>query len=164
MKRLYIIRHAKSSWNDITLSDFDRPLNERGERDAPRMGKHLKEKRIAADLLLTSPAKRAFSTAEYFALILNYPTENIKTDRKLYHADADAILTTVKNINNKHDEVLLFGHNPGLTDFVNQLTDSSIDNVPTCGIAACIFDVDSWNSVGWRTGKLEFFDYPKKKE
>ena len=164
MKKLYIIRHAKSSWSDLTLSDFDRPLNERGERDAPRMGKRLKEKQITPDLLLSSPAKRAIATAEYIAHAMNYPIQNIKTDRKLYHADEDGMLNIVKSINNKHDEVLIFGHNPGLTEFVNRLTNSKIENIPTCGIAACTFHADSWNLITWNSGELKFFDYPKRKD
>src|SRR5689334_15141316 len=109
MKTLYVIRHAKSSWDSPVLRDFDRPLNERGERDAPRMGKRLKEREVVPDLLLTSPAKRALKTSEFIASVLRYPLENIKTDKNLYHADEDEILNIVKKINNKHDCVLLFG-------------------------------------------------------
>jgi phosphohistidine phosphatase len=164
LKKLYIIRHAKSSWNNPILNDFDRPLNERGARDAPRMGKRLKEKQIIPDLILSSPAKRAVMTSELIAHALNYPLEKIKTDKKLYHADDDGMLNAVKFISNKYETVLIFGHNPGLTDFVNHLTDSNIDNIPTCGIAACSFKLDSWSSISWGSGELEFFDFPKNKE
>lgn len=163
MKTLYVIRHAKSSWDNPLLSDFDRPLNERGERDATRMGKRLKEKRIVPDLLLSSSAKRALSTCERIAEILNYPAEKIKAERELYHAGDEDILHLIKNVNDKHDTVLIFGHNPGLTDFVNRLTDTNIDNVPTCGIVACSLDIKSWREIGWQKGKIDFFDYPKKK-
>jgi phosphohistidine phosphatase len=164
VKRLIVIRHAKSSWDNPLLGDFDRPLNERGERDAPRMGKRLKEKRIVPDLLLSSPAKRALKTCEIIGSILNYPTGNIKADRELYHADEYGILHIIKNINDKHDTVLIFGHNPGLTDFVNRLTDSVIDNVPTCGVVSCSLNVPSWRDIEWGNGKVDFFDFPKKKD
>ncbi len=164
VKTLYLVRHAKSSWDNLITRDFDRPLNDRGKRDAPRMGKRLKEKRVVPDLLLSSPAKRALTTCELIGDILNYPTEKIKTDRDLYHADDENFLSIIKKINNKHNTVLIFGHNPGLTDFSNRLTDSRIDNVPTCGIVACSLNINSWNMIEWGKGKLDFFDYPKKKE
>ena len=163
MKSLYIIRHAKSSWSDPTESDFDRGLNERGKRDAPRMAKRLKEKEIYPDLMLSSPAKRAFSTAKRLAEVLNYSKRNIKTEEKLYHADEDTILSVIHNIKDKHNIVLLFGHNPGLTDFVNTLAaeEINIDNVPTCGIVAFNLFVESWKDVSWASAKMLFFDYPK---
>ena|SRR5688572_28437084 len=163
MKSLYIIRHAKSSWSDPTESDFDRGLNERGKRDAPRMAKRLKEKEIYPYLMLSSPAKRAFSTAKRLAEVLNYSKKNIKTEEKLYHADEDTILSVIHNIKDKHNIVLLFGHNPGLTDFVNTLAaeEINIDNVPTCGIVAFNLFVESWKDVSWASAKMLFFDYPK---
>ena len=164
MKTLYVIRHAKSSWEDISLADINRPLNERGEHDAPYMGKRLKERRVVPDLLISSPAKRALATGEKIGAILNYSKEKIKTYRDLYHAEDENILRIIKNINDKHDTVLIFGHNPGLTDFVNRLTDTNIDNIPTCGIVACNIKVNSWEDIGWGKGKVDFFDYPKKKD
>ena len=121
MKTLYVIRHAKSSWDLPGLPDFDRPLNERGKRDAPRMGKRLKEKRIVPDLMLSSPAKRALSTCKRIAEALGYSPDKIKTERSLYHADEDEILSVIKSVSDKHDVLMVFGHNPGLTDFTNQL-------------------------------------------
>lgn len=164
MKTLYVIRHAKSSWEDISLADINRPLNERGEHDAPYMGKRLKERRVVPDLLISSSAKRALATGEKIGAILNYSKEKIKTYRDLYHAEDENILRIIKNINDKHDTVLIFGHNPGLTDFVNRLTDTNIDNIPTCGIVACNIKVNSWEDIGWGKGKVDFFDYPKKKD
>ena len=163
MKMLYVIRHAKSSWDHPLLNDFNRPLNERGERDAPRMGKRLKEKYVVPDLMLSSPASRALNTCEKIAEVLGYPVEKIKTDDDLYHAEDEEILRIVKKINDKHNVVLIFGHNPGLTDFTNRLTDTIIDNVPTCGVVACSFHIGSWKEVDWKSGKVEFFDYPKRK-
>lgn len=164
MKTLIVIRHAKSSWDDITLGDFNRPLNERGERDAPRMGKRLKEKRIVPDLLISSPATRALTTCQKFADILGYPQLNIKPEDDLYHANEDEILRIVHSINNKHDTVLLFGHNPGVTDFVNKLTNTFINNVPTCGVASCSIPVEDWSTIEWGKADLNFFDFPKSKD
>ena len=166
MKTLYIVRHAKSSWDASNVDDFERPLNDRGKRDAPRMGKRLKEKGITPDLMLSSPAKRAFSTSKRIAKVLNYPKDNIKTDRSLYHADEETMLVVIQSLKDKLESVMIFSHNPGLTDFVNTIMDGGveIDNVPTCGIVAFQFDVDSWKDVSWGKGKILFFDYPKSKE
>src|SRR5688500_8497552 len=163
MKTLYVIRHAKSSWDEPGQADFERGLNDRGKRDAPRMGKRLKEREIHPDLMISSPAKRAYSTAKRIAEVLKYPKENITTDKQIYHASEDGLLDAVQSINDDHDCVFLFGHNPGLTDFVNALadTDPYIDNVPTCGIVAFKLPVDSWKDVQWRSAKMLFFDYPK---
>jgi phosphohistidine phosphatase len=164
VKRLLMIRHAKSSWDNPTQSDFERPLNKRGERDAPRMGRQLKEKEFTIDLFITSPAKSAIVTCEKMAEILGYPAEKIRAERALYHADEDGILKVVKKLSDKDDVVLMFGHNPGLTDFANLLLNEHIINVPTCGIVSCLIDVASWKEVKWGEGKLEFYDFPKRKE
>jgi phosphohistidine phosphatase len=166
VKTLYIIRHAKSSWDASNIDDFERPLNDRGKRDAPRMGKRFKEKGIQPTLLLSSPAKRALSTAKRIAKVLKYPKDDIKTDRKLYHADEETMLAVVRELKDNKNIVMIFSHNPGLTEFVNSLMDGEldIDNVPTCGVVAFQFNFDSWKDVGWGKGKLLFFDYPKSKE
>lgn len=163
MKTLYIIRHAKSSWDNPGQPDFERGLNDRGKRDAPRMGKRLKEKEIHPHVMLSSPAKRAYATAKRIAKVLNYPKKSIKTESQLYHAGEDVLLSSVQSINDKHEIAFLFGHNPGLTEFVNALaeTDPGIDNIPTCGIVAFKLAVDSWKQVTWHSAKLAFFDYPK---
>ena len=166
MKTLYIIRHAKSSWDAMNVDDFERPLNERGKRDAPRMAKRLKEKEIHPDLMITSPAKRALSTSKRIAKILGYPKQNISEERQLYHPDEETILPVVQKFNNKFAHIILCSHNPGLTEFVNTLMDGEvdIDNVPTCGIVALRFETEQWSEINWGLGKLLFFDYPKSKE
>ena len=166
MKTLFIIRHAKSSWDASNVDDFDRPLNERGKRDAPRMGKRFKEKDIHPDWMVSSPAKRALSTAKRIAEALKYKKDDIKSDRRLYHADEETILTVVKELKDNRNVVMLFGHNPGLTEFVNSLMDGSqdIDNIPTCGVVAFQFSIEHWTEVDWGKGKMLFFDYPKSKE
>ena len=151
----------------MNVDDFERPLNERGKRDAPRMAKRLKEKDIHPGLMISSPAKRALSTSKRIAKILGYPKENIKEERKLYHPDEDTMLSVVQQLSDKTNQVMLFSHNPGLTEFVNTLMMSDefdIENVPTCGIVALQFESDHWSDIKWGTGKLLFFDYPKSKE
>jgi phosphohistidine phosphatase len=164
MKTLYVIRHAKSSWDNSNLPDFERPLNDRGKRDAPRMAKRLKEKSIHPDLMLTSPAKRALSTCKRIAEGLGFSKDKIKTDRALYHADEEDVLSVIRTVSDKYNEVFVFGHNPGLTDFVNSLSRDevmNIDNVPTCGVVAFSFDMESWQRIDFGNGKFLFFDYPK---
>lgn len=162
MKTLYLIRHAKSSWEDLDLSDPERPLNERGQRDAPRMGKRLKEKEVTPDLMLSSPAVRALITCQVIAGVLGYPEENIQTDKRLYHADEDDLLAVLRELNDNLDMVLIFGHNPGLTVFANSLLNEHILNVPTCGIVCGQLKIKSWKDSKPGCGKLEFFDFPKR--
>jgi phosphohistidine phosphatase len=164
VKTLFIVRHAKSSWDDPSLSDFDRPLNDRGKRDAPRIGKRLKEKDFSIDLMISSPAKRAYATCQKIAETLKFPKEKIKLEEKLYHANEDRILDIIHKVDGHHSTIMIFGHNPGLTEFVNSLTNGNIFNVPTCGVAACEFQINSWKEVGWGKGELTFYDYPKNKD
>lgn len=161
MKTLILVRHAKSSWENPTQGDFDRPLNDRGLRDAPRMAKRFKGKNLTPELLLASPANRALTTARILAEGIEYPVENIQTDRSIYHADEEELLAIVQRLPDTVNVVMLFGHNPGFTDFANSLTNSRIDNIPTCGIFACRFDVNGWRSITWGKGVVLFFDYPK---
>ncbi|MGE0588212.1 MAG: histidine phosphatase family protein [Cyclobacteriaceae bacterium] len=162
MKILYVVRHAKSSWDNPDLRDFDRPLNDRGKRDAPKMGRRLKEREIVPDLMLSSPANRALTTCKAIADILGYDQGRIKTDQKIYHANESELFEVAAELNDNFDEVMIFGHNPGLTDFVNELVNERIMNVPTCGIVAGKLKIDSWKAIKPGCGKLHFFDFPKK--
>jgi phosphohistidine phosphatase len=166
MKQLYIVRHAKSSWDDLELTDFERPLNERGKRDAPEMGKRLKEKGTHPDLMLSSPAKRALSTAKKIAKALEYEKGKIETDQRLYHAGEGVILSIIQEVSNEKNILMVFGHNPGLTDFVNAMNDdkAGIDNIPTCGVVAFSLDIDNWSQLRPGVGRMMFFDYPKNKD
>jgi phosphohistidine phosphatase len=166
MKKLYVIRHAKSSWDDVLLSDFDRPLNERGEKDAPRMAKRLKEKSVFPDVVLSSTANRALSTCLVFCSKLDFSKEKIQKEKKLYHASENQIfeiLRNIKDLNDDEEVVLVFGHNPGLTEFCNSLLNEDIHNVPTCGIVACTLQINSWKEIKTGCGHLDFIDYPKRK-
>ena len=164
MKTLYLIRHAKSSWKFPELSDAERPLNKRGKRDAPEMGKRLSERGLFPDLMLSSPANRAFTTCKTIAEKLDYPKEAIETDEDIYHAGVDLLLKVVRSIDDTWNTVCLFGHNPGFTDFANELTHSDIFNIPTCGVFACTFEVESWKDIGLGKGQRLFYDFPKNKK
>lgn len=162
MKRLYLIRHAKSSWEDSDLSDIERPLNTRGKRDAPFMGKHLKEMKVSPDLIVSSPAKRALKTAKIIAKEIGFPKKDIETDESIYLASVSTLLHVIQNIEGSYQQVMLFGHNPGFTELAEYLTNQQFDNIPTCGIVCMDFDIKSWKEVGEGKGMLVSFDYPKK--
>jgi phosphohistidine phosphatase len=163
MKTLYIVRHAKSSWDDSSLDDFSRPLNDRGKKDAPRMGKRLKEKEITVDLMISSPAKRALKTCKAIAEVLEYPESKIKLEKRLYHADEDSIFSILKSINEPNNVVMIFGHNPGLTEFANSLLGEFIMNIPTAGVVGGRLNIESWAEIKRGCGSLLFFDFPKNK-
>jgi phosphohistidine phosphatase len=162
MKTLYLVRHAKSSWEHPGLSDFERPLNDRGKRDAPRMGKRLRKRNILPAIILTSTARRARSTAKKIAREIGYDLHALRFVQELYHADPETLLKAVHSLPESAQSAMLVGHNPGLTDFVNEYIDVRIDNIPTCGIVAATFHADSWKDLGGEKGKLLFFDYPKQ--
>ncbi len=168
MKTLYLIRHAKSSWDDPEQADIERPLNKRGKKDAPSMARRLKEKHVTPDAMITSPATRAHDTCTLFAKTLDFDKDKIKTEKRLYHADEDQILKVIQELKDRErddEEVaLLFGHNPGLTEFVNLLLDANIDNIPTCGVVKAQLKIKSWKDAHFSCGELEFFDFPKNKE
>jgi len=162
MKKLFVVRHAKSSWDNPDLEDFDRPLNKRGKQDAPEMGGRLSNNIDTPDLLLTSPAKRAKKTASKIAKKIDYNKKDIAKDKRLYHAGIRLIKEVVKEVDDRVDSLMIFGHNPGFTDFVNNISDASIDNIPTCGVVAIEFDISSWKQIDDEKGAVTFFDYPKK--
>ncbi|MDA0194163.1 MAG: histidine phosphatase family protein [Bacteroidetes bacterium] len=160
MKTLFLVRHAKSSWDNMGLSDFDRPLNDRGFADAPSMGNFLKGLAVRPDLILSSPAKRAFSTANLIAKEIGY-NNTIQTDQGIYHANTRELMLILTVQDNNHNSIMMVGHNPGFTDFCNKLTGDFIDNMPTCSICRIDFDVDSWTEISFGTGNKIFFQYPK---
>lgn len=161
MKIIYLIRHAKSSWKDHRLTDFNRPLNKRGKKDAPFMGEKLKEKHIKPDLILSSPANRAKKTAQAIAEKISYPAEKIGFNDEFYDASEITILNHIKKLDEKFNSIMIFGHNPGLTQLNNLISDNYIDNIPTCGIVALEYD-KNWSEVGKNSCRIIFFEYPKK--
>ena len=161
VKQLLLIRHAKSDWSTPSLSDFDRPLNERGKHDAPMMAKRLLDKKISIDAFVSSPAKRAKKTAGEFAKKYEHDRDSILFIEELYAAPEEIFYEVIAGLDDRFNTVAIFSHNPGITDFANGLTDARIDNIPTCGIFAIRLHADHW--ADFAKGKKEFWfaDYPK---
>ena len=161
MRTLYLIRHAKSSWDDVALADKDRPLNSRGRRDAPKVGERLAKRRAKPDLILSSPATRAVMTAEIIAKKLDYKRSNIVLDDRLYAVSADDLLDVIRQLDDKAERVMLIGHNPELTELAHRLS-SKITHLPTCAVAEFSFDAKSWTRVGKDKPIRVAFEYPKQ--
>jgi phosphohistidine phosphatase len=159
-KQLLIIRHAKSDWDDPKLADFDRPLNKRGHRDAPQMARKLLKKHIVPQQLVSSPAKRAITTAEYFADVFQLDKKHIRKEKDIYEASSSQLLKVVNSLDNHYDIIAIFGHNPGLSDLAINLCNQHIE-MPTCGAVLVNFPFDAWEMISNGTGELEFFDFPK---
>jgi phosphohistidine phosphatase len=162
MRRLTLVRHAKSDMGLTGQQDWDRVLNRRGQQDAPEMARRLRERKLRPDLILTSPAVRALTTASIMARELKVPAARIAQDERLYLAEPNAILEVVRELGGDVRHLMLFAHNPGITDCANQLsTGEHIDNLPTCGLFTACFDLDSWAQLDWNTGLEAEFDYPR---
>jgi len=160
MKNLYLIRHAKSDWNDGNQSDFERGLNTRGKKAILIMAKALKEKKIMPDLILCSSAKRTKLTAKGLAKEIGY-SGKIKYIDALYLAEPETIQEHIKDVNNKYDTLFVVGHNPETTELSNMMINDYIDNVPTLGIVALDLSIDHWREFKLSEGKMQFFIYPK---
>jgi phosphohistidine phosphatase len=162
MRRLTLVRHAKSDLGLPGQQDWDRVLNRRGQQDAPEMARRLRERKFKPDLILTSPAVRALSTASVMARELKVPAERIAQDERLYLAEPRAILEVVRELGGSARHVMLFAHNPGITDCANELSAGErIDNLPTCGVFTACFDLDDWSQLAWHGGLEAEFDYPR---
>lgn len=162
MKTLYLVRHAKSSWSHPELIDFERPLNKRGQRDAPFMGKVLRKMNVKPDLIISSPAMRAFRTARVISSQLGYTVEDLFTAEAIYEATAGELIKLIQGVDNKFNSLMIFGHNPSLTLVNNYLSDKTMENIPTCAIVCLQFDTESWKEVKPDSGKFIFFEYPRK--
>ena len=162
MKTIYFVRHAKSSWADLSLRDIDRPLNKRGFRDAPFMGRLLKNKGAAPELLVSSPAKRAHTTAQLIANELGYEAAKIRLEAGIYEAYPQEIMQIIYKLPDTVSTVLLFGHNPTWTSLANYYGEDYIDNIPTCGVFKVEAPVQSWSAFDKNTAKLTEFHYPKQ--
>jgi phosphohistidine phosphatase len=163
MKTVILVRHAKSSWKESSLKDFDRPLNKRGKRDAPFMGKKLKERQVMPDLILSSPAKRAKETATCFAKEIGYPGNRILYNDKMYHSGGRVLLEIVRNQDDVHGTIMLFGHNPDLGDLAEMLLNGDpVYTIPTTGVYCIRFAAASWKNIREGKGEVVFFDYPKR--
>ncbi len=160
MKTLYIIRHAKSDWN-TGQKDHDRPLNQRGVGDAPRMGKHLKEEEKSPELIISSTANRAISTARLIAKEVGYDLAHIQQTENLYHASPKEIVKEIWKVPQSVDTLYCFGHNPGVSQMIEYLTDDFVE-LKTCCVAKITFDLDDWNAIVQGTGILTKIISPKE--
>ena len=164
MKSLLLIRHAKSSWADFSIKDFDRPLNDRGKKDAPDMAKRLLDKDITIDAFIASPAKRARKTAELFAKEYKAEKSSIIFFDELYLATASLFSHVISKTDDRFNTIAVFSHNEGITDFANSLTDTRIDDIPTCGIFAIKIKTKHWKDFLEAEKEFWFFDSPKKEK
>ena len=161
MKTLVLIRHAKSDWQDSEIKDFDRPLNDRGNADAPMMAKELHRLGLKPDLIISSPANRALTTAVSFARQFGYPQGNIKQETIIYNGSYQNYVGVINLISNDIECVFLFGHNPEISVTASYLLNNFYEQVPTAACICIDFDVDDWNEIETEKGKLRFFLYPK---
>lgn len=162
MKTIFLIRHAKSSWEDYSLKDIERPLNTRGKRDAPFMSKVFQAKEGIPELLISSPALRAKTTAYIFAEQLGIPQSEVRIVKEIYEAYTTEILYIIKEIENDYNTIVLFGHNPSITDVANIFGDQYVPNVPTCGIIKISSSAESWADFDKTNAKLSAFHFPKQ--
>ncbi|MBS1581068.1 MAG: histidine phosphatase family protein [Bacteroidetes bacterium] len=158
MKTLYLVRHAKSSWADPGMEDFDRPLNDRGLRDAPAMAERFKARHEPVDLLVSSPAARALATARCYAQALDLP---VTEDKRIYEAHHRALQGVVESLPDTAQRVMLFGHNPGFSLLTEHLCEAGLGDLPTCAIVRIDLTVASWEEVAGGLGTLVWWDFPK---
>lgn len=162
MKTLYIVRHAKSSWGDPSLADHDRPLNQRGRRDAPDMAGRLRERDVKLDRLIVSSARRAQETSVFFADGLDVAAGQCETESQLYEASPEVWLRVIQGLDERWETVMMIGHNPTITALANGLGRVDIANVPTCGVLECRYRGELWGNFGDRPADVTVeFDYPK---
>ncbi len=161
MKTLFLIRHAKSSRDDPAMADKDRPLNDRGKRDAPKMGKRLAKRGVKPDLILSSSAVRALETAEIVAKEVDYKRKDILVDDRLYAVGAEELLDVIRKLGDEVERVMLIGHNPELTELAHRLS-SKITDMPTCAVAEFTFDAKAWATIGEDKPTKATLDYPKR--
>ena len=163
VRTLYLVRHAKSSHDDPTLEDIDRPLNKRGKSDAKLMGEILYDKGVRIDNMLISPSKRTRSTAKRLAKQLDYDKDKIQIDSTIYRCRTQALLAAIRSVDNQYKSLMVIGHNPSTIQVANHFQkDTIFTEVPTCGIVAIEFEGASWETLGHKEGDFKFFDYPKK--
>ena len=163
MYTLVMIRHAKSSWANPLQSDFERPLNERGKKEAPLIGEKLKSLNLVPDLIISSSAKRTKQTAKRIAKEVDYAVDEIKWEEKLYHCIPSVFVELIQQLDSKVKTVFIVAHNPGITDFVNDLSPQfSIENMPTGGVVGAHITTTEWSEFPTAKKKVFLFEYPKK--
>lgn len=163
MKKLTLIRHAKSDWHSSANSDFERPLNGRGKKAAPLIGQRLAERGCAPGLLISSPAKRARQTAKEIAAQIDYQQTAIEYKEEIYEASLNTLINLIGQLDDSNAEVILIGHNPGFSDLGQWLSPETPDWLPTCGLLELELPIDHWSQVEENCATLLLHDYPKKK-
>ena len=161
MKTLYIIRHAKSAWDNPEFSDHERPLMQKGVRKTAKISQYLSEMDIEPDLIISSTAVRAYETACLIATALHYPVDKIKKEASLYLSDNEQILSLIFAVDNNHKSLMIFGHNPTFTSFANKFLSEKIDWMPTSAVVAVKFDTDKWEEICLSEKQLKFIVFPK---
>jgi phosphohistidine phosphatase len=161
MKTLLLVRHAKSSWDNFSLKDEDRPLNDRGKKNAPEMAKRLRKGKIEIETILTSPAKRAKATAEFFAEEYGIKKNKLIVVPGLYMANRDGFIAAIRNAPQNTAHLAVFSHNNGITEFANLLSETRVDHMPTCSVFAVRCAINSWAEFEVGNNEFYFFDYPK---
>lgn len=161
MKTLFLVRHAKASHDDPSLPDRERPLEDRGRHDAAEMGKRLAGRKVKPDLLVSSPALRALTTAQLMADELGYERKDIMVDDRLYASSAASLLAIVRELDKSLGSVMLFGHNPEFTELAHRLS-AEITNMPTCAVAKFRFDTQTWEDFGEITPAKVSLNSPRK--
>lgn len=164
MKKLLLIRHAKSDWSQGNLADSERTLNERGFKNAKMMAERLVCRGLIPQKVISSPAVRAKTTAELFCQTFEIPPTEIQYKEQVYEATSSVLMQVVNTIDDQYDFVALFGHNPGITNFIVNLCNSDIYNLPTCGMVLISFPFESWELISYETGFEKLYDYPKNKQ
>lgn len=162
MRALTLVRHAKSSWDYPDLDDFERPLNDRGRRDAPRMAAHVLQTLGVPDRIVSSPAVRALTTARSFTQSFTIDARDIVVQPSIYEASSDTLLRLVRLLDDADHHVMVFGHNPGLTDLAHLLARCSFDELTTCAVVQIAFDAKLWSDVDERSGSERFCAFPKQ--
>jgi len=161
LNRLTLLRHAKSSWNERNQHDFDRPLNKRGEKDAPNIGRLLRQQQFSPQIIISSSALRARTTAIHIAREIEHPATNIQFSRSLYLASAHTLLQTLVDLSTSYQDVLIVGHNPGITSAANLVGNADVDNMPTCSVISLLFEINDWRELAIKPGKMDWFFTPK---
>jgi phosphohistidine phosphatase len=164
MKKLVLIRHAKSEWANVVVKDFDRSLNTRGFSDAPKMGLQLKSLTTKPDLVISSPAERTRLTAQLVLEQIGFDLDEVQWNEEVYEASARTLMNVVNAIPDEFETVWMFGHNPGFSYLAEYLTAGEVGDIPTCGVFAIEFELDSWALVSQNTGHKSFYIYPKLEE
>jgi phosphohistidine phosphatase len=160
MKTLYLVRHAKAG-DHSNLHDFERTLNVRGEKEAAQVAKKLFERRISIDLILASPAYRTLGTAQIISKAMHYPADKIATDKRIYEAEDKTLMNVLSEVSDVNQSVMMVGHNPGCTEFANNIFNTMVNSMATSAIIGGTLSINSWKDLSWGVGKMEFYIYPE---